>query len=178
MTELVLVARAADFAARQHSGHRRKGRAAEPYLNHLAEVAAILADATGGRDAALLAAGWLHDTVEDTGIEREELEEEFGEDVASLVAEVTDDKSLPKAERKRRQIETAPGKSARAKMLKLADKISNLRSLMASPPDDWERERLVEYLDWAEKVAAGCRGANPSLDALFDQTVADARRMI
>jgi (p)ppGpp synthase/HD superfamily hydrolase len=175
---VALVTRAADFAARRHSGQVRKGVAREPYLNHLAEVAALLADTAGEPDAWLVAAGWLHDTIEDTETEREELAESFGEEIAGVVAEVTDDKSLPKAERKRLQIETAPHKSPRAKALKIADKISNIRSLMVSPPDDWERDRLIAYVDWAEKVVKGCRGVNLRLDQLFDQTVAEARKTL
>jgi (p)ppGpp synthase/HD superfamily hydrolase len=175
---VALVTRAADFAARRHSGQVRKGAAREPYLNHLAEVAALLAETAEVADASLVAAGWLHDTVEDTATEREELAEHFGETIAAVVAEVTDDKSLPKAERKRLQIETAPHKSSRAKALKIADKISNVRSLMMSPPDDWERARLIDYVDWAEKVVAGCRGVNPRLDELFDRTITEARKIL
>jgi (p)ppGpp synthase/HD superfamily hydrolase len=175
---IALLSRAADFAARRHSGQVRKGAAREPYLNHLAEVAALLAETAEEPDAWLVAAGWLHDTVEDTPTEREELAERFGEEIAGVVAEVTDDKSLPKAERKRLQIETAPQKSPRAKALKIADKISNLRSLMVSPPDNWERQRLIEYVDWSVEVVKGCRGVNPRLDRLFDQTVSEARKTL
>jgi (p)ppGpp synthase/HD superfamily hydrolase len=175
---VALVTRAADFAARRHATQARKGAAREPYINHLAEVAALLAETAEEPDALLVAAGWLHDTVEDTTTEREELAERFGKEIAEVVAECTDDKSLPKAERKRLQIETAPHKSARAKALKIADKISNLRSLMVSPPDNWERDRLIDYVDWAEKVVAGCRGVNPRLDQLFDQTVSEARKTL
>lgn len=175
---VALVARAADFAARRHVGQVRKGVAREPYLNHLAEVAALLAETADAPDACLVAAGWLHDTIEDTATEREELAECFGEEIAGVVAEVTDDKSLPKAERKRLQIETAPHKSPRAKALKIADKISNVRSLIVSPPDDWERDRLIDYVDWAVEVVKGCRGVNPRLDQLFDQTVAEARKTL
>jgi (p)ppGpp synthase/HD superfamily hydrolase len=178
MNNLLLVARAADFAARRHAGQRRKGKAAEPYLNHLAEVACLLAEATDAVDPELVAAGWLHDTIEDTNTEREEIEAAFGTRVAGLVAEVTDDKSLPKPERKLKQIETAPKKSAAAKALKIADKISNLRGLMTSPPDDWERARLLGYLTWAEQVVAGCRGVNPALDKLFDETLEKARKVL
>ncbi len=178
MNGLVLVSRAADFAAQRHAGIRRKGRAKEPYINHLAEVAALLADATEGADAPLIAAGWLHDTVEDTPTSREELEREFNADVATLVAECTDDKSLAKDERKRLQIVQAPKKSARARMLKIADKTSNVRSLLTSPPDEWERERLIDYLDWAEKVVAGCRGLNAKLEKAFDEAVAAGRRSL
>jgi (p)ppGpp synthase/HD superfamily hydrolase len=176
--QVALIARAADFAARRHAAQVRKGAAREPYVNHLAEVAALLAKTADKPDAGLVAAGWLHDTVEDTPTEREELAQLFGEEVARIVAEVTDDKSLPKSERKRLQIETAASKSPRAKALKIADKISNVRSLMVSPPDDWERDRLIDYVDWAEKVVAGCRGINPRLDQLFDQTISEARKIL
>ena len=132
MSDLVLVSRAADFAARKHAGTRRKGADKEPYVNHLAEVALLLTVATNGADAPLTAAGWLHDTIEDTGVTRDDLAAEFSEDVAALVVACTDDKTLPKAERKRLQIEHAPHLAPRAKMIKLADKISNLRSLILS----------------------------------------------
>ncbi len=178
MSDLVLISRAADFAARRHVGTRRKGADKQPYVNHLAEVALLLATATDGSDAALIAAGWLHDTIEDTATSREELAAEFGEDIAKLVSEVTDDKSLPKAERKRLQIEHAPKASGRARMIKIADKTSNIRSLITSPPDDWERERLVDYLDWADQVVAGCRGVNAWLERVYDETVSSGRAVL
>jgi (p)ppGpp synthase/HD superfamily hydrolase len=175
---LLLTVSAADFAARRHVNQRRKGATAEPYFNHLAEVATLLADATGGSDPALVAAGFLHDTLEDTPTEYEELAARFGKDVAGLVAAVTDDKSLPKAERKRLQVETAPQKSERARLLKLADKISNLRSLATSPPADWDVARALDYVDWAERVAAGCRGINAKLEHAFDAAAEMARAAI
>lgn len=170
--DVVAVARALDFAARKHAGQRRKGKAAEPYVNHLAEVARLVAEGTEGKDATAVVAALLHDTIEDTGTTREELEREFGAEVAALVAEVTDDKALPKAERKRLQVANAPGKSARAKVIKLADKTSNLRSITASPPVGWDWQRQREYFDWAARVAAGCRGVNPTLESWFDQACA------
>jgi (p)ppGpp synthase/HD superfamily hydrolase len=178
MSGLLLISQAADFAAQRHVGIRRKGKAQEPYINHLAEVALLLADATNGEDATLVAAGWLHDTIEDTQTSREELEREFGVEVATIVAECTDDKSLPKAERKRRQIADAASKSDRARMLKIADKTSNVRSLLVSPPDDWERERLIDYLDWATKVVDQCRGLNAKLESDFDRAVAQGRSLL
>ena len=174
--ELVLLARAADFAARQHIAQRRKGEAAEPYINHLTEVAALLAEATGGDDVVLLLGGLLHDTLEDTDATYEDLVQRFGSEVADLVAVVTDDKSLRKEERKRLQIEKTPGKSRRAKLLKLADKTSNLRSLVRTPPGGWTAERLRDYVVWAEAVARSCRGLNAALEVGFDQAYAEARQ--
>jgi guanosine-3',5'-bis(diphosphate) 3'-pyrophosphohydrolase len=168
---LVLVSRAADFAAERHKDIRRKGAGAIPYINHLADVARLLAVATEGADAELVAAGWLHDTVEDTATSREELISAFGDDVAGLVMEVTDDKSLPKAERKRLQVVKTPAKTPRARMIKLADLTSNLRQL----PDDWEPQRISEYFEWADKVAAGCRGINSELEGAFDQIFTSGR---
>ena len=160
--------RALDFAARKHRDQRRKGAADEPYINHLTEVARLVAEATEGRDTASVVAALLHHTIEDTKTTREELEREFGADVAAVVSEVTDDKSLPKAERKRLQIESAPHKSERAKMIKVADKTSNLRSIAASPPVDWDSRRQRDYFEWAAKVVDGCRGVNKNLEAQFD----------
>ncbi len=173
MTNAILsITKALDFAARKHTDHRRKGEREEPYINHLAEVARQLADATDGHDLDLVLAGLLHDTIEDTETTYDELVSEFGTVVADLVAEVTDDKSLEKAERKRRQVETAPSKSDRAKMIKIADKTSNLRSIIQSPPKDWSPERQREYFEWAREVVAGCRGVNAKLEGWFDEAYA------
>jgi (p)ppGpp synthase/HD superfamily hydrolase len=169
-----LVARAADFAARAHARQRRKGEAQEPYLNHLAEVAALLAEATGGREPELIAAGWLHDALEDTATDRATLLANFGDAVCAIVAEVTDDKSLPKAERKMLQVTATPSKSVSARLLKLADLTSNLRSNALGPPVDWSLGRRAEYIDWAEAVAAGCRGLNAALERQFEEAAGSA----
>ncbi len=175
-SDLIRLAQAADFAARKHADQRRKGARAEPYINHLTEVAALLAQATGGADPVLVLGGLLHDTLEDTETTYAELAQKFGEDVASLVQEVSDDKSLPQAERKRLQIEKTPGKSRRAKLLKIADKTSNLRGLAHSPPPDWSEERLRDYVVWAEQVVRSCRGLNPALEAEFNVAYLEAKQ--
>ena len=167
--DIVQFARALDFAAKKHVHQRRKGELEEPYINHLADVTRLLAAATEGRDTVLVLAGLLHDTIEDTETTFDELEEEFGREVADLVAEVSDDKSLRKAERKRLQIEKTPTKSDRAKMIKMADKTSNLRSIIQSPPKDWDLDRKREYFEWASAVVTGCRGVNDYLEKEFDQ---------
>ena len=176
--DVVMLARVYAFAAARHGGHRRKGLAQEPYINHLAEVAELVADATGGTDAALVAAAVLHDVVEDTRTTAEEVRDQFGEDVMALVLEVTDDKALPKAERKRRQVVDAPHKSPRAKVIKLADKISNVSALLVSPPADWPLERKREYLGWARAVVAGLRSASPRLEAEFDNAATRLERAL
>jgi (p)ppGpp synthase/HD superfamily hydrolase len=169
------ISEAAEVAARRHKSMMRKGRDNEPYVNHLAEVANFLAIATDGADAELVAAGWLHDTLEDTETTTKELALRFSDRVASLVIECTDDMSLPKAERRRRQVVDAPKKSADAKLIKIADKISNIEARIRSNPTNEERTDLIEYTDWAEQVVAGCRGGNPYLDEKFDDAVERAR---
>ena len=176
MNEWLRVLRAADAAARWHVHQRRKGPAEEPYINHLVEVAMLVAEATDGTDTNLVIAALLHDAIEDSEVPKEMIAEIFGEDVASIVAEVTDDKGIPKAERKLRQIETAATKSPRAKILKLADKTSNLRAIAASPPPDWSVKRRIEYVLWARDVAKGLRGVNQRLEDQFDEAVAAAER--
>jgi (p)ppGpp synthase/HD superfamily hydrolase len=166
------VMRAAHFAAARHSGQRRKGAAAEPYINHLLEVAELVASALTEPDTNLVIAALLHDTVEDVGVTKEELIELFGADVANLVLEVTDDKSLPKQERKRLQIVHAPKKSPRAQLIKLADKISNLRAILASPPADWNAQRKREYFQWAKQVVDALSAPDPGLKAEFERLYA------
>lgn len=163
---------AAKFAAEKHAAQRRKGAASEPYVNHLIEVAQLIAGSSEQLDTNLVMAGLLHDTIEDTGTTAEELEKEFGSDIAALVVEMTDDKSLPKAVRKNLQIEHAPHKSARGQVIKLADKISNLRSILNSPPADWSTERKREYFAWAKRVVDALSAPNPILKGEFDRTYA------
>ena len=178
MNDTVLIAHALRFAAERHSGQRRKGQAKEPYVNHLAEVAELVADATEGKDANLIAAALLHDTIEDTETSSDELVAVFNCDIAQLVADVTDDKSLPKQDRKNLQVVNATGKNMRAKLLKLADKTSNLRSLANSPPENWNTERKQAYIDWAIKVAAGLKGVNPWLEGRFDEALRRAQQAL
>lgn len=178
LTGIRLVSEAAEFAARRHTGQQRKGRGSEPYINHLAEVSNLLSTATAGADGELVAAGWLHDTIEDTETTREELAQRFGERVASLVVEVTDDMGLPKSERRRLQVVDAPNKSPDAKLIKIADKISNIRARIVPEPSAAERDGLFDYTNWVEQVVAGCRGGNAWLDAIFEETIANARRTL
>ncbi len=168
MSASALVMRAAQFAAERHSAQRRKGEHQTPYVNHLIEVAALLAEVTGDTDPELLCAAMLHDSIEDVGVTRGEIVERFGEDVAELVSLVTDDKHLPKAERKRLQVVNAPNKPRRAQWLKMADKISNLRAIRDSPPAGWDVERRREYVHWARRVIDGFREPHPELSAKFD----------
>ena len=169
MNDVVRISRALDYAAQKHTAQRRKGVAQEPYINHLAEVALLLAEATEGRDVNLVIAGLLHDCIEDQGVEYEELVALFDADIAGLVREVTDDKKLLKPERKRLQVVNTPHKSDRAKMIKLADKTSNLRAVRSSPPHDWDAQRKKEYFAWAKEVAAGCGNVNAYLLAKFEE---------
>jgi guanosine-3',5'-bis(diphosphate) 3'-pyrophosphohydrolase len=178
MQEWVTVLKAADAAARWHVHQRRKGPAAEPYINHLLEVAMLVAQASQGNDPNLVIAALLHDAIEDCEVPRKLIAATFGEEVAAIVSEVTDDKKLPKAKRKRKQIETAADKSPKAKLLKLADKTSNLRAIAASPPADWSVKRRIEYVDWALAVAQGLRGVSPWLEGQLDEAAGAARRAV
>ncbi|MBI5258856.1 MAG: HD domain-containing protein [Burkholderiales bacterium] len=168
LTDTALILRAAMFAANKHRDQRRKDEHASPYINHPLMLACVLATEGGVSDAATLCAALLHDTIEDTATTADELREAFGERIAAIVGEVTDDKRLPKAERKRLQIEHAASISPEAQRVKLADKISNLRDVAANPPADWSLERKREYFDWARAVVDRLRGVDPALEAVFD----------
>jgi (p)ppGpp synthase/HD superfamily hydrolase len=169
MNDLTRIMQAADEAARWHVDQRRKGQAAEPYINHLLEVACLVTTATEGREPDVVIAALLHDSVEDQGIAIEQIASAYGRKVADIVSEVTDDKSLPKAERKRLQVETAAHKSREARLIKLADKTSNVRAIANSPPPDWPVERRLDYVRWAGEVVARIRGTSPWLEQQFDE---------
>lgn len=166
------------FAAYKHREQRRKGHGTVPYVNHVIEVAEILARVGSVADVGMLQAALLHDTVEDTETTFEEIEVKFGQDVRQLVEEMTDDKELPKQERKLRQVLHAPELSDRGKQIKIADKISNIRDIVHRPPPDWTLERRRAYVEWGQAVVAGCRGVNAGLEALFDEVVAEAWRVL
>jgi (p)ppGpp synthase/HD superfamily hydrolase len=170
----IKVLEAADTAARWHANQRRKGTNQEPYINHLLDVASRVAQATDGKDPNLVIAALLHDAIEDQKIPREVIVERFGEDVAALVSEVTDDKSLPRAERKRLQVEVASKKTPRAKLLKLADKISNMNSVALNPPAGWSVQRQLDYVAWAKTVVAAMGDVNGPLETEFERAAGQA----
>lgn len=178
MNDTAKLLQAARFAAVKHVRQKRKGNDEAPYINHPLEVANLLANVGKVEDYDVLIAAILHDTVEDTKTTREEIAENFGENVAKMVLEVTDDKSLPKAERKQKQIEHAPHLSLGAKQIKLGDKISNIRDVVENPPDGWSDQRRREYVEWGEKVIAGLRGANAELEKHFDELIEKAKQKL
>ena len=165
---LAALVQAMAFAADKHRNQRRKDAEASPYINHPIALVNVLANEGGVQDVTVLCAAVLHDTIEDTETTADELRALFGDQVAAVVLEVTDDKSLDKAQRKQLQIEHAAHCSPQAKLVKLADKICNLRDLLTSPPADWSAERKQAYFDWAAAVVAGLRGVHPGLEAVFD----------
>jgi len=159
--------RALVFAAKKHRYQRRKGGDQVPYINHPIEVAELLARVGRVDDTATLAAAILHDTIEDTDATPEELDAHFGEEILELVQEVSDDKRLPKQERKRLQIELAHTRSPRARHIMLADKICNIKDMCHSPLPGWSTERTIQYFHWAHAVGSEIQGTNAPLEALF-----------
>jgi (p)ppGpp synthase/HD superfamily hydrolase len=170
-----ILLKAVQFAAVKHQTQRRKDVDASPYINHPIEVAHLLADVGGVTDLDTLVAAILHDTIEDTETTPGELEEEFGPTVRKVVEEMTDDKTLEKAMRRELQIKHAPTLSYRAKAIKLADKIANMRDVIENPPSHWPPARRIEYLEWTERVVAGCRGTNAALERSCDEVLKKGR---
>jgi len=169
---LALILRALAFAAHKHRDQRRKDPQASPYINHPIALANVLINEAGVHDARTLCAALLHDTVEDTQTTPEELEREFGQAIRDVVLEVTDDKRLTREERKRLQIVHAAKLTRPAKLVKLADKICNLRDVAHNPPSNWDLARRQQYFDWAKQVVDGLRGVHPKLEAIFDAAYA------
>ena len=173
-----LILKAAHFSAQKHSTQRRKDENASPYINHPISVALAIAQIGGVDDPEILAAALLHDTLEDTETTPEELEHEFGKKVCDFVLDVTDDKTLPKEERKRRQIEHAKKISNGAALIKLGDKISNVTDVINNPPEDWDNNRRKEYLDWAEKVIENCPKVNDRMENTFQEIIKQGREAL
>ncbi len=170
--------KAVHFAAQKHREQRRKDRAASPYINHPIEVAHLLATVGGVTDLVTLMAAVLHDTIEDTETSPRELQDVFGERVRVLVEELTDDTTLPKEIRKQLQVERAPGISQEAKLIRLADKICNVRDVTEAPPVFWSLRRRRAYLDWTERVVSGFRGVNEPLERHYDNVLHRGRTVL
>ena len=167
-----LLLRAIRFAAWKHRDQRRKGQRAEPYINHPLELAHVLWFEGGVRDEATLVAALLHDTLEDTQTTVQELQGEFGEEIGSIVMEVSDEPTLDWRVRKKLQVTRAKTATPRARLVKLADKICNLRDIASNPPANWDLERRQQYFVWAGLVVDGVRGTHERLEALFDEALA------
>jgi guanosine-3',5'-bis(diphosphate) 3'-pyrophosphohydrolase len=172
------ILKALAFSALKHRDQRRKGPEASPYINHAIEVAEVLTRVGNVQSVVVLKAAILHDTIEDTETTPSELERRFGSEVARIVQEVTDDKTLPKEQRKRLQIERTPGLSADAKQIKLADKICNVSDVIHATPEGWSLQRRREYLEWTERVVAGCRGCNADLERYCDELLKTGLRLL
>lgn len=165
--DMSMVVRAAYFAAEKHKDQRRRDVDATPYINHPLELASILIDEGGIDDAVTICAALLHDTIEDTNTTREELATLFGKEIADIVVEVSDDKSLDPVTRKRLEQEHAPHLSHRAKLVKLADKTANIRDIATMPPVGWTLERKREYFVFARVIATGAQDASAQLFQVF-----------
>lgn len=163
-----LLVRAIAFASEKHSSQRRKDAEKSPYINHPIALVDVLANEGNVTDIATLCAAALHDTIEDTEATAEELRSIFGEKITTIILELTDDKSLPKHVRKEKQIEHAAHCMPETKVVKLADKICNLRNILTAPPTDWAAERKKAYFDWAANVVEGLRGTHAGLETIFD----------
>jgi guanosine-3',5'-bis(diphosphate) 3'-pyrophosphohydrolase len=178
MAETNQLLRALSFAARKHTKQRRKGNREIPYINHPIEVATLVATVGACDDVAVLQAALLHDTIEDTDATPEEIEREFGRDVRGLVLEMTDDMSLPSAQRKREQVDRAATLTDRARLIKIADKIANVGDIARQPPPDWTVERRRNYFEWTKEVVDRIRGTNSALEACYDEALRQAREIL
>jgi hypothetical protein len=168
-TEVRRLTKALAFAAEAHRNHRRKGASQEPYINHLIEVLDLVASVDGG-DMDVLIAALLHDVLEDTPIDYDELIARFGERVAHIVQENSDDMTLPKPERRLARLASISKKSREARLVKFADIISNLRAIAVSPPAGWSNDRRLGYLHSCRNLVDAGRGSNSEIEHVFDDT--------
>ncbi|MCC9621199.1 HD domain-containing protein [Thalassospira sp. MA62] len=164
-----------DFAARAHRDQRRKGPADEPYINHPIEVSRLIVECEPDTPEDILCAAILHDVIEDCGATRDEIAACFNDVIADIVLEVSDDKGLPRDERKAKQIEHAPNLSDGAKLVRLADKVANVGAMLTDTPIGWDRDQILQYVTWAEAVIAPCRVVSTNLSDRFDAIASGVR---
>lgn len=169
---------AINFAICKHHNQIRKDQRGSPYITHPLSVAQAIYEIGGVEETDILVSAILHDTIEDTDTSEAEIKEKFGEYILAIILEVTDDKSLEKMERKRRQVAHAGGLSYAARIIKLADKLVNCRDVLLSPPKDWPLTRRQAYIQWAADVVYEIRGVNPALENAFDEMLQDAQTQL
>ncbi|MEO5645061.1 MAG: HD domain-containing protein [Bacteroidia bacterium] len=165
------------FAASSHAGQFRKD-GVTPYINHPIEVMHLLAHTGEVTDKEILMAAVLHDVIEDTDINGEEIAERFGQHVADIVLELTDDVLLTKEERKRQQLLSCDGLSHAARLIRISDKICNVYDILYAPPGNWDMKRRQEYLTWANSVVMKIRGTNTGLETHFDELMMEGMRCL
>jgi (p)ppGpp synthase/HD superfamily hydrolase len=178
MNELIAVMRAANFAAKRHTHQRRKGAAQEPYINHLLEVASLVTEATNGTEPNVTIAALLHDTIEDQNVSADAIASEFGHDAPVLFWKSATTRRFRKRSASADRLSPRRRKADKAKLIKLADKTSNLRAVANSPAADWSVERRLEYVEWAKSVVAGIRGTSPWLEKQFDVAAEQAMQSV
>lgn len=172
--DLGRILEAAIFATQKHQGQVRKGEQGLPYITHPIAVAKAIWEIGGVKDNDILVAAILHDTIEDTQTTKNEIKERFGEEILTIVLEVTDDKKLEKLERKRLQVLHAATLSYPAKIIKLGDKLINCCDILLSPPNGWDLERRRDYIQWGADVVSRIRGTNQALEQAFDEMLVQA----
>ena len=176
-SEVRRLTKALAFAAEAHRNQRRKGASQDPYINHLIEVVDLVASVEGG-DMDVLIAALLHDVLEDTGTGYDELVAAFGERVARIVQENSDDMTLPKTERRRARLAGISKKSREARLVKFADIISNLRAIAFSPPAGWSDDWRLGYLNSCRNLVDAGRGSNAEIERIFDDTASAVEQAI
>ncbi|KAF2074775.1 hypothetical protein CYY_003921 [Polysphondylium violaceum] len=173
-TDIATLMKTIEFASIKHRDQRRKDKHSTPYINHPIGVANQISQIGKVYDTVVLQAALLHDTVEDTNTTKDELVKEFGQKVADIVMDVTDDKSLPKVERKKHQVEHAAHISREAKLVKLSDKLYNLSDILGNAPPFWTVSVIQGYFVWGKAVVNQIRGTNKALEEKLDQVFASS----
>lgn len=160
-TETRRVFAALSFAAQRHRDAPRPG--ADPCLAHPIAVADAIVSIGGVTDAVVLCAALLHDVVNNTETPPQLLMDRFGREIADVVLDISDDRSLPEVQRRRVQVAYAPNLSGRARLVRLADMLCRLRRLAAVP----RAERAAEVA-WVAQMVAGLGGMNTALETAAD----------
>lgn len=172
-----LLISAIHYASKAHAGQLRKDRIT-PYINHPLEVMQLLSVHGKVQAVEYLCAAVLHDTIEDTSVTAADISRLFNASIAAMVEEVTDDKLLSKAERKLLQVERVHLLSEGAQLIRLADKISNVKDMIYAPPANWSLGERQGYIEWTRRVVGPIRGINPALETMYDELLEKAQLLL
>ena len=169
-----LILQAIEFASYRHRFD--KTRNDEPYINHVINVCSLISVIGEEQDPETLAAAALHDTIEKTGTKGSEINFNFGENVFQIVLEVTDHASENDVEKFQQQFDRINGLSQKAKIIKLADKVANVKSLLSFPPEGWDLQKRSLYINWADRIINALRGTNKNLEEYYDHMIAEGKK--
>jgi len=164
---------AAIFATEKHKSQVRSNEKKTPYIIHPIEVADLVMKIGHVYDKDVLITALLHDVMDDTQTTYEQITSLYGTKVSSYLEEMTSKQGLSLKEQKKQQIMQAFRQNPSVAIIKLSDKLSNLKTLATSPPPSWSRDRIDQYFQWAQTVIENLPESNQLLKKAVKNVISD-----